>query len=47
MNDKEFWMMMRSALLMIISAIEKRYRLGRWSDSNIQEVGERDSMAIP
>ena len=25
MNDKEFWMMVRRALLMICSAIEKKY----------------------
>jgi hypothetical protein len=32
MTDREFWLMFRSALLMIVSAIEKRYKLGRWSD---------------
>jgi len=47
MSDREFWLMFRSALLMIISAIEKRYKLGRWSDGVIQEIGERDNIAIP
>jgi hypothetical protein len=28
MNDREFWAMVRRALLMFVSAIEQRYGLG-------------------
>lgn len=28
MNDREFWLLVRRALLMICAAIEKRYNVG-------------------
>ena len=32
MTDKEFWLLFRRALLMIVSAIEKRYDIKSKSD---------------
>lgn len=29
MTDREFWMAIRQALLMFVSAIERRYKLGK------------------
>jgi hypothetical protein len=46
MSEREFWIIARRALLLIVSAIEQRYKLGKYSDGKIQEVGERDSLAI-
>ena len=44
MSEREFWIMIRSALCMVISAIEKRYKLGAYAEGKIQEVGATDSL---
>ena len=44
MNDREFWLMFRSALLMIVSAIERRYKIGKYSDCQPVAIGENDSV---
>ena len=43
MTEKEFAVIIRRALLLIVSAIEKRYKLGKHSEAETQEVSERDN----
>lgn len=33
MNEREFWLLLRRALLMVIRIIEKRYRIGEHTNS--------------
>jgi hypothetical protein len=48
MNEREFWTLIRQALLLVISAIDKRYKIGKYRDDTmphtVQEIGERDNM---
>ena len=42
MTDKEFWMLIRRALMMIIAAIEKKYAI---KNGHIVEPSETDTIA--
>lgn len=44
MSDREFWMIVRQALLLFVSAIEKRYKLGKHAEMKVQEIGKTDSL---
>ena len=45
MSDREFWQIIRTALLMFVSAIEKKYMLGKYDPLRRVVVDERDSVA--
>ena len=45
MSDREFWQIIRTALLMFVSAIEKKYMLGKHDPLRRVVVDERDSVA--
>ena len=45
MSDREFWTIIRTALLMLVSAIEKKYMLGKYDPLRRVEVSERDNIA--
>lgn len=34
MTDREFWMAIRQALLMFVSAIERKYKLGKHKEED-------------
>jgi len=44
MTDREFWTMIRTALLMVVSAIEKKYMIGKHDPLRRVEIGASDSM---
>jgi hypothetical protein len=44
MTDREFWTVIRRALLLFVDAIEKRYRLGKYQDVCVQPIGENDTI---
>lgn len=45
MNDKDFWLIVRRALLMVVRAIEKRYKL---NEMKVVEIGDTDTIsALP
>lgn len=44
MTDRDFWMAIRSALLLLVSAIERRWKLGKYSTGEIVIISERDSV---
>ena len=46
MSDRDFAIRVRRLLLSVISEIEKRYKLGAYSEGTIQAIDERDSMTI-
>jgi hypothetical protein len=46
MTDREFWMIVRQALLLFVSAIERRYKLGKHAETVVQSISERDSIAV-
>ena len=38
MNDKDFWLTVRAALIMFIRAVEKRYGLGEYTSDDKTNV---------
>ena len=44
MTEREFWAMVRQALLLFVSAIDRRYKFGKYAEARIQEVGATDSL---
>lgn len=45
MADREFWIAIRSALLAMVAAIDRRYALGKYAAKNIVPVSEHDNIA--
>ncbi len=45
MNDKEFWMQIRRALLMMVTAIERKFKLGAHSKEEILDTGGQVSVS--
>jgi len=45
MSDREFWSMVRAALLTFVAAIEKKYMLGKYDPLRHVSIGERDNVA--
>ena len=46
MTDKELWIMIRRALLMVVDAIERRWALGKYAKGVIIEPTEHDSVSV-
>ncbi len=46
MDEREFWLLIRQALLMFIDAIERRYNLPRTAELRRAAKNERMGMAI-
>ena len=46
MTDKELWIMIRRALLMVVKAIERRWGLDECGKGVIIEPTERDSVSV-
>lgn len=46
MSDKEFWIMVRRALLMVVDAIERKWQLGKYSKCELVQTGESDSISV-
>jgi hypothetical protein len=46
MSEKDFWLLIRQALLTMVRAIEKRYKLGRFSDGEEVELEDSDNVTI-
>lgn len=44
MSERDFWLAVRQSLLLFVSAIEKRYKIGKHADGVIQEVGATDTL---
>ena len=44
MSEREFWTAVRQALLLFVSAIERRYKLGKHSDGTPVTIGEDDNI---
>ena len=45
MSEREFWIAIRQALLLIVSVIERKYKLGKYAGNITQTIGENDSIA--
>jgi len=47
MNEREFWIVIRQALLLFVSAIERRYKLGKHSEGSSADIGiELDQLKV-
>lgn len=44
MTERDFWVTIRQALLLFVSAIDKRYKLGKHAEGKIQPIGENDNL---
>ena len=45
MTEREFWTMVRRALLIFVDAIERRWKLGDYSPGNhIKNIGDTDTV---
>ena len=45
MTEREFWTMVRQGLLLFVSAIERRYKLGKYSNTVPVESTDTESVA--
>jgi hypothetical protein len=44
MSDKELAIKIRRLLLLIVSMLERHYKLGKYSLDMVQEISERDNI---
>ncbi len=44
MSDKEFWLLIRQALLTMVRAIERKYKLGPYSKGKVVHPAEADGV---
>jgi hypothetical protein len=45
-TEREFWILVRQALLMFIAAIDRRYKMGKHAIENVQVVSDKDSVTF-
>jgi hypothetical protein len=44
MTDKDFWLLIRQALLTMVRAIERKYKLGDYSKGEVIETDDNDTV---